>query len=147
MADAIPGWRPSQTLSTLQTLIDVAGSVPAAVARRADLSTSELHALRHLSVEPLGPAELAHRLGITTAAASGVVDRLAGHGHVERHPHARDGRRTEVHLTTTGRAEAIARMAPMFTALAALDGSLTNDERAAVDRYLTGAIAAIRTLL
>lgn len=117
------------------------------MARRADLSTSELHALRHLSVEPLGPAELAHRLGITTAAASGVVDRLAGHGHVERHPHARDGRRTEVHLTEAGRAEAIARMAPMFTALATLDGSLSDGERLAVDRYLTGAIAAIRTLL
>ncbi|MEO3937647.1 MarR family transcriptional regulator [Dermatophilaceae bacterium Soc4.6] len=121
--------------------------MPAAVARRADLSTSELHALRHLSVEPMGPAELAHRLGVTTAAASGVVDRLVGHGHVERHPHAHDGRRTEVHLTDGGRAEVIARMAPMFQALATLDRDLGDDDRVAVDRYLAGAIAAIRTLL
>ncbi|MDQ2756881.1 MAG: MarR family transcriptional regulator [Actinomycetota bacterium] len=147
MADAIPGWQPSETLTTLQTLIDVAGSVPAAVARRADLSTSELHALRHLSADPLGPAELAHRLGVTSAAASGVVDRLEAHGHVERRAHAHDGRRTEVHLTDEGRAEVIRRMAPMFTALGTLDTSLTPQERVAVDRYLAGAIAAIRTLL
>lgn len=121
--------------------------MPAAVARRADLSASELHALRHLSVAPLGPAELASRLGVTTAAASGVVDRLAAHGHVERRPHPTDGRRTQVLLTATGRSETLVLMMPMFEALARLDDALGDEERAVVDRYLTGAAAAIRTLL
>lgn len=117
------------------------------MARRADLSASELHALRHLSVAPLGPAELAQRLGVTTAAASGVVDRLAGHGHVERRAHPTDGRRTEVVLTDAGRSAALELMRPMFEALARLDQGLDEHERAVVDRYLAGAAAAIRTLL
>ena len=118
-----------------------------AVARRAQVSPSELHALRHLAMGPMGPAELARVIGVTTAASSGVVDRLVANGHAERRPHPADGRRTEVHLTDAGRAEAIGHLAPMFAVLARLDGSLTEDERAAVDRYLDGAIAALRAIL
>jgi hypothetical protein len=35
---------------------------------------------------------------------------------------------------------------PMFRELAALDAGLTEAERAAVDRYLQGAIRALRTI-
>lgn len=144
--EQVPQWRGSKTLDRLQELIDVAATAPAAVARRASLSTSELHALRHLSMAPMGPAELARALGVTTAASSGVVDRLVAGGHARREPHTVDGRRTLVRLTDTGRAEAIGHLAPMFAALAALDSSITDEERAVVNRYLDGAIAAIRAL-
>ena len=145
--DIVPQWRMSGTLDRLQRLLDAGSAAPIEVARRAQLSTSELHALRHLSAQPMGPAELARVLGVTTAAASGVVDRLVGNGHAERRPHSVDGRRTEVHLTELGRAEAVGHLAPMFAALAALDASLTEDEREVVDRYLDGAIAAVRALM
>lgn len=144
---AVPQWRSTATLQLLQELIDVAGASPAAVARRANLSTSELHALRHLSNAPVGPAELARLLGVTSAASSGVVDRLVSHGHVERHADPADRRRTQVRLTPSGRNEAVTHLLPMFQALAALDAGLTEEERATVERYLAGAIAAIRTLL
>jgi len=137
----------SATLERLQTLLDVGSAAPVEVARRAALSTSELHALRHLSAQPMGPADLARVLGVTPAAASGVVDRLEARGHAERRPHSVDRRRTEVHLTESGRAGAIGHLAPMFAALAALDASLSDEERAVVDRYLDGAIAAVRSLL
>jgi DNA-binding MarR family transcriptional regulator len=143
----VPQWRMSETLQRLQRLLDAGSAAPIEVARRAHLSTSELHALRHLSAQPMGPAELARVLGVTTAAASGVVDRLVTNGHAERRPHSVDGRRTEVHLTDSGRAEAVGHLAPMFAALAALDASLTDEEREVVDRYLDGAIAAVRALL
>jgi DNA-binding MarR family transcriptional regulator len=145
--EVVPQWRMSDTLDRLQRLLDAGSAAPIAVARRARLSPSELHALRHLSARPMGPADLSRVLGVTTAAASGVVDRLVSHGHAERQPHSVDGRRTEVHLTASGRAEAAGHLAPMFAALAALDASLTDDERAVVDRYLDGAIAAVRSLL
>lgn len=147
MADAVPAWRSSQTLDALQNLIDVASATPAAVARRAGLSTSELHALRHLSIAPLGPADLARRLGVTSAASSGIVDRLVEHGHAERTPSPTDGRRTEVHLTEAGRVEMIRHLSPMFAALAGVDASLNPQERAVVDRFLADATAAIRLLL
>lgn len=142
----VPGWVPSSTLDALQELVDVAAQVPHDVARRAGLSTSELHSLRHLMETPMGPVELARALGVTSAASSGVVDRLAARGHVERRPHPGDGRRTEVVITDSGRVEVLALMSPMFAALQALDGGLADDERAVVERYLRGATAAMRAL-
>lgn len=141
------GWAQTRTLSALQQLIDLSAAAPAAVARREGLSLSELHALRHLAHDALGPAELARRLGVTTAASSGVVDRLAAHGHVVRRPHPADGRRTEVVLTQSGRLEMLRMLAPMFAGLAAMDSGLSDDERLVVDRYLAGAIAAVRAVL
>lgn len=147
MQSVVPEWRGSDTLAALQELVDVAGAVPPAVARRAGLSTSELHSLRHLMEASRSPGELARLLGVTSAASSGVVDRLVAGGHAERRPHGADGRRTEVVITDSGRREVFALLAPMFAALAALDRSLDDAEREVVDRYLQGAIAALRTVL
>lgn len=125
----------------------MAEAVPAAVARGAGLSTTELHSLRHLIRGPLGPVELAKLLGVTSAASSGVVDRLTSRGHAERRSHPADGRRTEVVITESGRAEVLERLRPMFEALAVLDATLSDEEREVVERYLRGATAAMRTLM
>lgn len=143
----VPTYRPSGSLDALQELVDVAGQVPHEVARKAGLSVSELHSLRHLMGSPMGPVELARELGVTSAASSGVVDRLVARGHAERRPHPDDGRRTEVVITESGRLEVFARLAPMFAGLAEIDSSLTDDERALVERYLRGATAAMRALM
>lgn len=147
MADAVPQWRPSETLAALQELIDVAQELPETVARRAGLSVSELHSLRALSQRPMGPVELARELHVTSAASSGVVDRLVSRGHAERQPHPVDGRRTEVVITESGRREVIAQLRPMFQGLAAVDNELTDAEREVVQRYLTGVLEAMRRLL
>lgn len=142
-----PGYERSTSLDALQELVDVAGQVPHEVARKAGLSVSELHSLRHLMTAPMGPVELARELGVTSAASSGIVDRLVGRGHAQRRPHPDDGRRTEVVITESGRLEVFTRLAPMFNGLAAIDSSLTDDERTLVERYLRGATAAMRALL
>lgn len=147
MAEVAPSWQPSATLSVLDDLVLSSALVPHAVARRGGLSTTELHALRFLSEAPRGPVELAHLLGVTSAAASGIVDRLAARGHIERRPHPEDGRRTQVVITESGRREAFAMMAPMFRALAEVDGNLDDAERVVVERYLRGALAALNSLL
>jgi DNA-binding MarR family transcriptional regulator len=143
----VPSYRRSGSLDALQELVDVAGQVPHEVARRAGLSVSELHSLRHLMSSPMGPVELARELGVTSAASSGVVDRLVARGHAERRPHPDDRRRTEVVITESGRLEVFTRLAPMFAGLAEIDRSLTDDERALVERYLRGATAAMRALM
>jgi DNA-binding MarR family transcriptional regulator len=147
LVPGVPEWRTTGTLSALQELVEVSETVPAVVARKAGLSTSELHSLRHLMRGPIGPVDLAKVLGVTSAASSGVVDRLVGHGHAERRAHPADGRRTEVVITESGRAEVLARMTPMFESLAALDATLTDDDRVVVERYLRGATAAMRNLM
>jgi DNA-binding MarR family transcriptional regulator len=134
-------------LDALQELVDLGAAVPVAVARRAGLSVSELHALRHLMQAPLTPGDLARLLGVTSAASSGVVDRLVAHGHAERRPHDVDGRRTDVVVTDSGRIEVLGLLRPMFTALAALDQELSDRDRAVVERFLNGAADALRTVL
>ncbi len=135
-------WRQTGSLVALREAIEAGARVRHVVARRAGLGDSELVALQHLVRAPLGPAELARILDVSTAASTGVVDRLAERGHVERHPHAGDRRRTEVRVTASGREEVLAHLLPMFAALDAWDRSFTDAERALVERYLRGVRAA-----
>ena len=146
VTSVVPAYRQSSSLDALQELVDLAAQVPHDVARKAGLSVSELHSLRHLVASPMGPVELAKALGVTSAASSGVVDRLVARGHAERRPHAADGRRTEVVVTESGRREVFTLLAPMFAKLAEVDGSLDDDGRALVERYLRGAIEAMRAV-
>ncbi len=139
-------WRQTGSLEALRECTDVGGRVRGVVARQAGLSESELIALEHLVKEPLGPAELARLLDVSTAAATGIVDRLAGHGHVTRSPHAQDRRRTQVLVTPSGREEVLRRLLPMFRALRDLDDSFDEGERAVVERYLRGATEAFRQI-
>ena len=143
----VPDYRPSASLDALQELVDVAAQVPHEVARHAGLSTSELHSLRHLMDTPMGPVELSRALGVTSAASSGVVDRLVARGHAERRSHPDDRRRTVVVITESGRREVFHLLAPMFAALAELDASLTPEQRELVEHYLRGATAAMRALM
>lgn len=147
MQSVAPAYRPSSSLDALQELVDVAAQVPHDVARKAGLSVSELHSLRHLSSSPMGPVELAKVLGVTSAASSGVVDRLVARGHAERRPHHEDRRRTEVFVTESGRREVFAMLAPMFSRLAEIDSSLSDEERVVVERYLRGATEALRSVM
>ncbi len=135
------------TLSALDELISLAAAVEPAVARRAGISTSELQALRHLVEGSRGPVELSHLLGVTSAASSGVVDRLASRGHVQRRPHPADGRRTQVEVTATGREELDALLEPMQTRLAEVDAALSESERVVVQSYLEGVTEALRSVL
>ncbi|MFN8078386.1 MAG: MarR family transcriptional regulator [Kineosporiaceae bacterium] len=137
----------TSSLTALRELLEVGARVGPAVARRARLSHSELAALEALMEQPLGPVDLSRELGVTSAAGSGIVDRLEARGHVTRQAHATDGRRTQVVITPSGREEVIGYLMPMFVELARLDSGLDETERALITRYLQGAIAAIRRLL
>lgn len=134
----------SPALQAMRSMVRAEAELSRTIARRAGLSESEMTALEALSRGPLGPAEMARLLNVTTAAATGIVDRMTAHGHAERRPHPSDGRRTEVHLTDSGRAELLAHLIPVFGRLAAHDAGFTDDERAVVARYLDGAAELLR---
>lgn len=140
-------WRPSQTLRALRELLSLAERVPTTVAREASLSHSELRALELLVEAPRGPVELSHHLGVTSAASSGIVDRLCARGHAERVPHPSDGRRTQVVITDSAREEVLGHLMPMFTRLQALDADFTPDELEIVERYLRAATEAVRPMV
>lgn len=140
-------WQRSEVLDALRRLLDTSGRVTPALARRAALTHTELSVLEHVLEHPVGPTELAQRLGVTSAAASGIVDRLVARGHVERRPHPTDRRRTAVVCTPGGREELMGHLMPMFVELAAVDASLSAAEREVVLRFLTAADRAVGRLL
>lgn len=143
----MPTWDQTGSLVALRDLLAVAQRLQRTVADRAGLSERELEAMAHLAREPLGPAEVARRLDVSTAASTGIVDRLVARGHAERRPHPCDRRRTVVHVTPSGRQEASTHLRPMFDALASLDAGFSADERAVVERYLRGVLDAFDQVL
>lgn len=141
------GMRDSATLALLRELTRLSEQVAPSVARRAGLTHNELRALENLMDQPMGPGELGRVLGVSSAAASGIIDRLETRGHAQRTSHASDGRRTSVTISESGRAEVVGHLMPMFRELAELDRDLSDGDREAVDRFLTGAVRALRTLV
>src|SRR3954454_7301616 len=140
------GWEQTPSLLALREAIGRAGRLRTVIARRAGLSETDLVAMEHLMREPYGPAELARILDVSTAASTGVVDRLVQRGHVERRPHELDRRRTQVEVTPSGREDVLTHLLPMFRELDRLDRSFSVEEREVVERYLRGVIAAFDDL-
>lgn len=129
-------------MNAVRALVTEAVVLRRTLSRRSGLSETELDALEHLIESPSTPSELARLLDISTAASTGVVDRLERRGHVERRKHPTDRRRLEIRVTDDGRAELLRHLSPMLHALAELDRGLSADERATVIRFLNGATAA-----
>ncbi len=137
----------SSTLTALRTLTGLAEQAAPAIARRASLTHNELRALENLMDRAMGPGELGRILGVSSAAASGIIDRLEARGHAQRASHASDGRRTSVTISPSGRTEVVGYLMPMFRELAILDASLSDEDRVVVDRFLAGAIRALRAVV
>lgn len=137
-------WSP--TLTAVRELTRLGNHMQHVIARRTGLSNADLSALDLLSRGPMGPAELARSLEVSSAAATGIVDRLVARGHVSRTPVPGDRRRVGVHITESGRRDSMHHLIPMFGLLLANDAAFTEEERAVVERYLNGAIAAMHAV-
>jgi DNA-binding MarR family transcriptional regulator len=109
-----------------------------ATARRLSLGVSDLLALEHLFSErgSLGAVELGQRLGMTSASATALVDRLERAGHLLRESDASDRRRKRLVPTEHAEREALEVLGPMIAALNDVAARLTDQEADAVSRYL-----------
>lgn len=145
--DRIDEWEQSSTLDLLRQLTRLSEQVAPAIARRASLTHNELRALENLMDQSMGPGELGRILGVSSAAASGIIDRLEARGHAVRTSHESDGRRTSVTISPSGRIEVVGYLMPMFRELAILDAGLDDEDRSTVDRFLEGAIRALRAIV
>lgn len=118
-----------------------------ALARHLGLGQNDVTAMEHLlgSPEGLGPMDIAHRLGIRSASATVLVDRLEEAGHVTRGPHRTDRRRTVVRPTQHAREEIVAALRPLIAAVDAAADELGDAERDTIVRFLGAAAARLRT--
>lgn len=90
-------------VSALSVLIMAGEQYRQAVSAHFGLGVSETQAISHLTqAGELGMAELAGRLGMSTGAATSLVDRLERSDLARRHSHPSDRRRSVVRLTPMG---------------------------------------------
>ncbi|MDR7328132.1 MULTISPECIES: MarR family winged helix-turn-helix transcriptional regulator [Catenuloplanes] len=111
-----------------------AAELDAAIARRMGLTGGDYLALKHLSIsgDPMGPVELGRLLGITSGAATGLVDRLERHGLAERRPHPTDRRRQTVVITPHARQRLVDELRPLADDIAGASAALTGPQRRTV---------------
>jgi DNA-binding MarR family transcriptional regulator len=116
------------------------------LARRLGIGITDVAALEHLSSasQPLGPVELGHRLGIRSASATALVDRLEQSGHLRREARPDDRRRVALVPSEHSAATVLTALAPLLADIDAAAARLTEGEAAAVTRFLTEAAAAMR---
>ncbi|HEY0932815.1 MAG TPA: MarR family transcriptional regulator, partial [Trebonia sp.] len=117
-----------------------------ALARRLGIGTTEVAALQHLTSagEPLGPVQLGQRLGIASASATALVDRLERSGHVYRSPHPQDRRRQTISVTQESTDQTREALRPLLADIDLAAAQLTPEQAAAVVRFLGAAADAMR---
>jgi DNA-binding MarR family transcriptional regulator len=113
---------------------------------RLGLGARDTSALNRLLTHgPEGPADLGRALGLGSAAATALADRLERAGHVERHPQAGDRRRLQLVPTAHAGREVGRALNPLLERLDLVEDVLTTDARAAVRVYLEAVVEAYRS--
>lgn len=113
------------------------------LAKRLDLDAAGLEVVDHLiSGGPTTPTELAHRVEISTAAMTLVLNRLEDRGHVSRERHPSDGRKLIVTVSDAAAADAQRMVAPLIDEVEGLIASMDEGERAVISRFLDDLIGA-----
>jgi DNA-binding MarR family transcriptional regulator len=127
----------------LQTAVDEA---QLALARRMRMNPTDLSAMGHLTFaeESLGTGELTGRLGISPAATTELVDRLERAGHVLRRRDEVDRRRVRLSPSPSAITEVLGQLMPLLDRLDAVAEQLSDEDRAAVRRYLEGVTEVYR---
>ncbi|MBF5028327.1 MarR family transcriptional regulator [Micromonospora sp. WMMA1976] len=128
----------SEASRALRDVLRLAGDTRAALARRLGLNATDAAAIDHLvsSPEPLGPVELGNRLGIRSASATTLVDRLVQAGHVTRTPHPHDRRRLSLQVTESAVGEVLEALRPMLVGVDRAVARLTPEQAEATTAFL-----------
>jgi DNA-binding MarR family transcriptional regulator len=117
----------------------------AKMGERLHLSVNDLNAIELLiDNSELGPVELGHRLGIKSASATAMVDRLEEAGHLQRRPHATDRRRRTLEVTTEATHSLMQTIGPLIHDLSSIAEALSPKNRVVVGEYLQAVVDALR---
>lgn len=141
MDDATEPVRPlgAEIGMAVRQVLRLAPDVHAALAHRLGVGVTDLLALDHLSTPPPpdGVVDLGRRLGVTSASATVLVDRLVAADHVRRVAHPHDGRRTRLEMTSHAETEVRAALDPLIAQLAGVVADLDDDQARTVLTFLT----------
>jgi DNA-binding MarR family transcriptional regulator len=131
--------------AAVRSLLRAGRGMQSAMARHLGLGETDLAAMDELvtSPTPLGPVELGNRLGIRSASATVLVDRLEAAGHLSRHRHERDRRRVLLQASDSAIGEVGAMLAPLLVAMGRIADRLDPDSAELVLAFLRDVTAAM----
>ncbi|MFP5284067.1 MAG: MarR family winged helix-turn-helix transcriptional regulator [Actinomycetes bacterium] len=114
------------------------------------LHRTDLEALLHVMRseargQPITAGQLAAEMRLTSGAITGVVDRLARGGHLDRRRDSRDRRRVYLHYGEAGYAVASEFFGPLERLTTAVMDHFDDDELEVVRRFLVGMTDALAT--
>jgi len=135
--------RPATML--LRELLEVTAAFEKSLGSTLTVNPTDLDAMQHLLMSgPLSPTELSQRVGLSSAATTTSIDRLAALGHVTRQPNPADRRSVLVVPSSASRVKAMSRLVPMITSI---DESLNDfdvHEQSVITRYLERVVGRYR---
>jgi DNA-binding MarR family transcriptional regulator len=121
----------------LREVLQLTAAFEAKVSAELSVNTRDFDAMQHLIAHgPLSPSDIARRLGVTTAAATVIVDRLTAVGHVSREPHPTDRRGVMVVPTPASVTAAMGRILPLILGVDQALDEFDAPEQAAITAYL-----------
>jgi DNA-binding MarR family transcriptional regulator len=129
----------------VRTLLRAGRRMQSVMGQRLSLGETDLNAMDELvrSDQPMGPVELGNRLGIRSASATMLVDRLESAGHLRRERHPTDRRRITLYTTESARREVLTTLAPLLVSIDAIASALDEDESRVVLGFLRDVTEAI----
>ena len=130
----------------LREFLKVSEDFERRLGRELDVNPTDLTAMEHLIESgSLSPSEIAARLGVTTAAATTVVDRLTKVGHVRRHSNEQDRRGVVVVPEPESVQRALGIIQPMVRAVDEALRGFDEAEQRAITAYLERVLEIYRT--
>ena len=137
-----------EIVGSIQRLSTESQKVAQAFATQHGLGHIDLEALLHVmraerDGEPITAGGLGELLGVTSGAATGVIDRLEKVGHVQRSRDEADRRRVLVRYSDQARAVAGAFFGPLGVLSDGVMADFDEAELATVSRFLVGMAGAM----
>src|SRR5271166_6891199 len=133
----------------LRALMSESDQIGRLFATTHDVRPTDFRALLHIMVaqtagQPLTSGDLSHRMGLSGAAITYLVDRLIESGHLRRDSHPADRRKVILRYSEPGLDTARSFFTPLGAHTHAALGDLPDADLAAAHRVFTALIAAMR---
>ena len=129
----------------LRDILKLTSEFEGTVSVALSVNRRDFDAMQHLIQNgALSPTEIAHRLGVTTAAATVIVDRLTAVGHVTRQPHPTDRRGVLVVPNPESVTQAMERIMPLIMGVDRALDDFGTAEQAAITEYLRRVVELYR---
>lgn len=134
-----------ESTTLLREVIQLSDDFERYMARELTVNATDLQAMEHLIQHgPASPTELARALGVSTAAATVVVDRLSKVGHVTREPHPTDRRAVSVVPAKESVRRAFLHLMPMIRGIDGVIKEFTTEQQEVITTYLRRVVRVYR---